>query len=215
MFENKSTSSYFTILNGKICRSVPAGTEGAIERVNKLGRVVHELFNDQFTGLLVGIRVTENPSYGKSWNFDFMSNGKEFTLQLSYSNSFAVALLKMLPNIDLSKVFTISPSVKMVEGKNQSTLFVNQDGKAIKHAYTRENPNGMPDMVQIKVKGVDTWDDTDRLAFLQEMVDTKIVPELKKHKVSVSSSTVDTSDFDMPESEPAHPEISEDDIPFD
>ena len=59
-------------------------------------------------------------------------------------------------------------------------MFINQDGKALKHAYTRDNPNGMPDMEQVTVNGSPVWDDSKRLVFLQEMVDTKIIPELQK-----------------------------------
>jgi hypothetical protein len=58
-------------------------------------------------------------------------------------------------------------------------LFINQNGVAVKHAYTKDAPNGMPPMVQVTVKGEQIWDDTDRLVFLQNMVDTQIIPKLK------------------------------------
>jgi len=126
---------------------------------------------------LVDIKVQDG-TYGKTWNFVFGDKDEPYILQLSYSNSFATALLKILPNIDLTKEIKVSPSVKEVDGKNRSTLFINQDGQALKHAFTRENPNGMPDMEQVTVKGVLVWDDTKRLEFLQNMVDTVIMPKL-------------------------------------
>jgi len=175
--DNRQAGNYITILGGKLCQRVPEGTEGAIKRVNKLGNTVFEKFYDSFTGRLVDIKVQEG-TYGKTWNFVFQDREELYTLQLSYSNSFATAFLKILPNIDLTKEIKVSPSVKEVDGKNKSTLFVNQDGKALKHAFTRENPNGMPDMEQVTVKGVLQWDDTKRLIFLQEMVDTVIMPQL-------------------------------------
>ena len=73
----------------------------------------------------------------------------------------------------------ISPSVKEIDGVNRSSLFINQDGKAMKHAYSRENPNGMPDMEQVTVKGVLVWDDTKRLEFLDKMVHETIIPKLR------------------------------------
>lgn len=175
--DNRQAGNYITVLAGKLCQRVPEGTEGAIQRTNKLGNVVFEKFYDSFTGRLVDIKVQDG-TYGKTWNFVFVDKEEPYILQLSYSNSFATALLKILPNIDLTKEFKVSPSVKMVDGKNKSTLFINQDGKALKHAYTRENPNGMPDMEQVTVKGVLQWDDTKRLIFLQNMVDTVIMPKL-------------------------------------
>ncbi len=179
--ETRQGGNFITILGGKLCQRVPEGTEGSIERTNKIGNVVHEKFYDNFTGKLKGIEVREG-TYGKTWNLMFQDKKEVYTLQLSYSNSFATAFLKMLPNIDLNKEMKLSPSTKEVDGKNKSSLFINQDGKALKHAYTRENPNGMPDMEQLTIKGVLVWDDTKRLVFLQEMVDTKILPELNRIK---------------------------------
>jgi len=175
--ETRQEGKFITILGGKFCIRVPQGTEGAVERVNKLGKTVYEKFYEKFTGRLVSIKVTDG-TYGKSWNFGFKDSEEVYTLQLSYSNSFATAFLKMLPNIDLDKEMTVSPSVKEVDGKNKSSLFVNQDGQPIKHAYTMAEPNGLPQMEQITIKGELVWDDTKRLIFLQEMVDTKIIPKL-------------------------------------
>lgn len=180
--EIKQSGNFITILGGKFCQRVPEGTEGAVKRTNKIGNVVYEKFYDNFTGKLVGIDVRDS-NYGKTWNFMFQDKEDVYTLQLSYSNSFATAFLKILPNVDLTKEMKVSPSVKEVDGKMKSTLFVSQDGKPLKHAYTRENPNGMPDMEQVTVKGVLVWDDTKRLAFLQNMVDTQIIPALAGVKV--------------------------------
>ena len=181
--ENREGGNFITILNGKFCQRVPQGTEGSAERVNKLGKTVSEKFYDSFTAKLVGIR-TQDGEYGKSWLFDFKDGEEVYHLQLSYSNSFATAFLKMLPNVDLTQEMKVSPSTKEVDGKQKSSLFINQNGAPIKHAYTKDAPNGMPDMEQVTVKGQLVWDDTKRLAFLQNMVDTLIVPKLPKQSFS-------------------------------
>ena len=199
--EQRQAGNYITILGGKFCQRVPEGTEGAETRVNKIGNTVHEKFYDSFTGKLIDIKVQDGV-YGKTWNFVFQDKEEPYTLQLSYSNSFSTAFLKMLPNIDLTKEMKLSPSVKEVDGKNKSALFINQDGVALKHAYTRENPNGMPDMEQVTVKGVLQWDDTKRLVFLQNMVDTTIIPKLPKQQppqVAVAPAPeVETAIEDIP-----------------
>jgi len=184
--ENREGGNFITILNGKFCQRVPEGTAGAVSRVNKLNKTVYEKFYDRFTAKLVGIR-TQDGAYGKNWLFDFQDEGEVYHLQLSYSNSFATAFLKMLPNIDLTKKMQVSPSVKEVDGKNKSSLFVNQDGNPIKHAYTRENPNGMPDLKSVKIKGQDMWDDTERLEFLHAMVVRDIIPKLPKQEAVAST----------------------------
>ncbi len=185
--DTRQQGNFITILGGKLCQRVPEGTEGAVKRTNKLGNVVFEKFYDSFTGKLIDIKVQDG-TYGKTWNFVFRDHEEPYTLQLSYSNSFSTALLKMLPNIDLTKEMKISPSVKEIDGKDRSSLFINQDGKAMKHAYSRENPNGMPDMEQVTVKGVLVWDDTKRLEFLDKMVRETILPKL--HEINGSTPVV-------------------------
>ena len=76
----------------------------------------------------------------------------------------------------------VSPQVKEVDGKKQSSLFVNQEGVSIKHAYTKAEPNGMPDMEQVVIKGEKVWDDTKRLEFLHDMVMKNIVPKLAQQE---------------------------------
>lgn len=86
----------------------------------------------------------------------------------------------MLPNIDVKKEIKVSPQVKEVDGKQKSSLFINQDGASIKHAYTKENPNGLPQMKQVKVAGNLVWDDTEALEFLENMVKKDILPKFDK-----------------------------------
>lgn len=186
--ENREGGNFITILNGKFCQRVPEGTEGAIARVNKLSKTVYEKFYDSFTAKLINIK-TQDGAYGKNWLFVFKDSADVYNLQLSYSNSFATAFLKMLPNIDVTKEMKLSPSIKEVDGKNKSSLFVNQDGQTIKHAYTRENPKDMPDLEEILVKGQKMWDDTKRIAFLHAMVERDILPKLPKHEDATPASS--------------------------
>jgi len=175
--EQREGGQYINILEGKFCIRVPQGTEGSVARVNKLGNTVHEKYYDSFTGVLVGIK-TQDSSYGKNWIFDF----QVYHLQLSYSNSFAKNLLKILPNADLTKEMKVQPAQKTEDGKKKSSLFVSQDGVTLKHAYTKDNPNGLPPMVQVMVKGVQQWDDTDQVEWLRAMVEQHIIPKLPEKK---------------------------------
>lgn len=186
-FENREGGKFFTILGGKFSERVQAGTPGAVERINKVGKTVHELFHDSFTGKLVNIRTSDG-EYGKQWLFDFKDGAEIRTLQLSYSNSYAMNILKMLPNVDLTKEMKVQPSQKMEDGKAKSSLFISQDGVTLKHAYTKDNPNGLPPMEQITIKGQLVWDDTKRLEFLEGMVNRDILPKLPKQEAQVAQS---------------------------
>lgn len=181
-FENRTGGKYFNIHKGKFAIRVAEGTPGAVARVlekgENAGKTVYEIYHDSFTGKLVGIRKKEGGKYGTSWEFDFQDGGEIYTLQLSYSNSYATNILKILPNVDLTKEMKVQPSQKIEDGKTKSSLFISQNGVTLKHAFTKENPNGMPDMEQITVSGKLQWDDSKRLAFLEEMVTRDILPKL-------------------------------------
>jgi len=199
-FEDRDGGIYFTILGGKFAIKLdPKLWENksdaellearVVKRINKAGKTVYERYHNSFTGKLIGIKTQDSTAYGKNWLFSFQDGGEVYNLTLSYSNSFATAFLKTLPNIDLSKEMKVQPSVKEVDGKDKSSLFVSQDGVTLKHAYTRENPNGMPDMEQITVKGILQWDDTKRINWLHDMVVRDIIPKLpKRQEVAQKSS---------------------------
>lgn len=181
--ENITRGNYISILQGKFVQRVQEGTEGAVTRVNKVGKTVHEKFYDRFTGLLTDIKVKDSTDYGKTWEFVFDVKGNTFILQLPYSGSFSSQFLKMLPNVDVSKPVTLTPVIKEEDGKPKSTLFVNQGDVTVKHAYTRANPNGMPELKKIMVKGQEVWDDSDVLIFLTNMVNETVLPKLGKAKI--------------------------------
>jgi hypothetical protein len=61
-----------------------------------------------------------------------------------------------------------------MKDKNDATKTITgvtlyQDGEKIAPAYTKENPNGLPQMTKIKVKGKEQWDDSDMMQFLEQM----------------------------------------------
>lgn len=175
--DKKPLKNYFNIVEGKLTIRVPEGTPNALTRTNKIGKTVHEVKHDSFTGKIDSITTSDSP-YGKNWEIDFKANDESiWTLQLGYSSSFAKALLKKLPNIDLTNDVTISPfsgEITQDDGtkKKISTITVYQNGVKIEPFYNKENPNGLPQMELITVKGVETWDDTKQLKFLEEMVKT-------------------------------------------
>jgi len=170
--DRKPLKNYFNIVEGKLTIRVPEGTPNAITRTNKIGKVVHEVKHDSFTGKIDSITTSDSP-YGKNWEIDFKAHDESiWTLQLGYSSSFAKALLKKLPNIDLTNEVTISPFSGEIDGKKISTITVYQNGIKVEPFYNKEAPNGLPQMELITVKGVETWDDTKQLKFLEEMVNT-------------------------------------------
>jgi hypothetical protein len=138
-------------------------------------------------------------------------------LQLGYSNSFAKNIIKMLPNADLSKEMKVSPQTKVeADGTKKASIFINQDGKALKHAFTKDAPNGLPPMTQVTVKGSLVWDDTDQMVFLEKMVMDTIVPKLGGvvTEAPATAPVKDSLDTAVEELQAGAEDINPDDIPF-
>lgn len=193
----ESNAIFLTISNGKICRRVPKKTATSQERVNKNGVTVQEEYYKGWKGRITAIAVREHPDFGKFWNVTLTDQDGDAVLQMQYSSGYSAAFLKTLPNIDLSADVIITPNQKMEGDKKKTTLFITQHGIPLKHFYTRDNPNGLPELKQIKVKGKITWDDSDMMEFLENMVNTEIVPKLPKQGAAASSpEPVEAGDAD-------------------
>jgi hypothetical protein len=183
---NTMTGNYITVFEGKFEQRVTQETPGAISRVNKIGNTVWVKHYTDFTGKLVDVKVRDGGAvYGKQWMFIFVAGGKNYNIQLPYSNSLSSSLLKMLPNIDPTKLVTLQPSRKEEDGIMKSSIFVKQDGELVKYAHTKTNPNGMPEKELVTVNGLTVSDYTKQLAFFEEMIETKIRPKLEGSKEEV------------------------------
>lgn len=179
---NNSTSSsgvFLNITNGKLVRQMPAKTEKSVERINKVGKTVHEEFYDSLTGTLTNIKVKES-EYGKFWVIVLKDEDTYYNLEMGYSGGYAQSFLKALPNADLSQAITLTPRLNIDGDKKQSVLFISQNGKGLKHFWNKDNPGDLPQLQKIKVKGKDTWDDTKRLEYLENYVKNTILPKVNK-----------------------------------
>ena len=83
------------------------------------------------------------------------------------------------------------PNAKKVNDKTKTTIFVAQNDKAAKWYYTRDNPNGLPQLKRIKIKGKEAWDDTEVMEFLEKMIVEKILPQLSNENKITSMTAAD------------------------
>jgi hypothetical protein len=167
---------YLSISDGKIVRSHKNAVEGVTQsRINKNGKTVHEEKFRDISGVLKAMQVRDT-DYGKQWALRIEDGDQVYLLFIGYSSRYATSLLKALPNIDLEKELRLMPW-SMID-KNDATkkvtgITVYQDGKKLEPYYTKEQPNGLPQMTQVKLKGQMVWDSTDMDEFLCKMVEDK------------------------------------------
>jgi hypothetical protein len=209
-FGNGERTNFFSIVGGKFVQRVKDGTTGENirTRVNKNDVLVTEEVHSQFEANLIGIKVEEskNAKIGKQWAFKFQDEKETYTLNLGYSSQLALSILKMLPNVDFTKPLKMSVSLqKGDDGIDRTSIFISQDGKNIPYAHKKEAPNGLPEKKIITVNGEKKSDYTDQIAFLHNIVTTKILPKLGQAQPKVQTQT---------QPEYIEEDIDTDDIPF-
>lgn len=164
-------TTYLSVADGNLVRQHKQANERTSERLTKTGKLVFEERFKDLTAKLDGIDTREN-DYGKQWQLKFQDQGDFYIVSLPYSSRYASSFLKALPNLDLSKEVRFMPWA--MKDKNDATKTITgitlyQDSEKIAPYYTKEDPKGLPQMVKIKVKGKEQWDDSDMMSFLENM----------------------------------------------
>ena len=70
--------------------------------------------------------------------------------------------------------------IKEIDGKKKTMLYLRHEGEQdnIQWHWTKENPQGLPEMKKIRVKGTDVWDDTDRQDFFEAYLNDAFIKKL-------------------------------------
>jgi hypothetical protein len=189
---NSNNAIFLGISNGKISRQFQTPTEKSISRVNKNGKTVHEEFYDFVEGKITDI-TTKDSDYGKFWCVTLQDDGDKYVLQFNYSSGYANGFLKTLPNVDMSSIVKLVPKATQEGDKTKTTLFINQNNEGLKWHYTKDAPNGLPPMVKVKVKGKETWDDSDAMEFLEAMARERVL-EIVQAKYAPAVNTQEDED---------------------
>lgn len=175
---NKSENAgtvYLSVANGKLVQQHKQASANTAERVNKTGRTVYEEFFKDLTGVIKKIETKEN-DYGKQWQILFVDGDDRYLVQMPYSGRYSFSFLKALPNVKQGEAVRFMPweiadkadSNKKITGV---TMYQDQDGNGmtkVPSAYTKDDPNGLPEMTKAKVKGKVIWDDSSMMEFLEE-----------------------------------------------
>jgi hypothetical protein len=217
--ENNEAGKYITIFDGKFTQKVNKPDsivspediakflteKKVVSRVNKVGTTVYERYHDSFTGTLLDVKVKDG-KYGKQWVFSFKDQEDVYNLQLNYLSKLARNIIKMLPNADLSIPMKLSPKMVVdAKGMKEQSIFINQNGVALKHYFTKDNPRGMPSGKEVMVNGAMVWDNTETMLFLKDMVMKNIKPKLE----GTNYQPVDNTPIEYPADV-----VNPDDIPF-
>ncbi len=163
--------TYLSVSDGNLTRQHKQANDRTTERVTKTGKLVFEERFKDLTGMITNVNTREN-DYGKQWQLTFEDGSDTYIVSMPYSSRYASSFLKALPNIDIHKPLRFMPWAmkdKNDVSKTVTGITMYQNDTKIAPAYTRDEPNGLPQMEKIKVKGKEQWDDSAMMEFLEQM----------------------------------------------
>jgi hypothetical protein len=152
---NQKNGTFVNIKEGSL---VVKGSDGNLESYDSLEGVIEkvEFLTEQYEG--------KNIEKAK---FYVNAIGETFILQIKTNSGYFRGLCNSLASSEAPKeILKIVPSLKKDEkGKPKSTCFVGQNGKFLKHAFTKENMGALPDLDKVTFKGEVQYDNTKQLEF--------------------------------------------------
>jgi len=162
--------TYLSVSDGNLVRQHKTANDCTTERVTKTGKLVFEERFKDLTGNITNVNTREN-DYGKQWQLTFQDGADTYIVSMPYSSRYASSFLKALPNINIEEPLRFMPWAmkdKNDVSKTVTGITMYQDDTKIAPAYTKDAPNGLPQMEKIKVKGKEQWDDSAMMEFLEQ-----------------------------------------------
>lgn len=146
---------------------------------------------DSISGLLTDIafRFPDDVKMGEEAIFTLLDEGVKHKFSAQLSGRVGKAMLARLPNILIGSFVKVSaflgkPKNAADKPYNMvSILLGDQFGNNYEKFpayYSKETPNGLPQMVSGTVGNKVVWDDSEQVAFLKNMVVSWYIPELQK-----------------------------------
>ena len=187
-------SDIITVVGGKWTKRVPEGTPNSTTRTNKAGNQVTEVSTSAVGGWIKGFGYRDT-DHGRNANLTLVDpeSGEEMILSFSLEDRNLFDIIKYLPNIDMSQKvrleFRLDKDRSSATGKHCVFLVVMQGKEYIKKAYTKTNPNGMPEAKQ-GPRGWDFRDQEDWLLMKLEETFANFTPSLPAPAQSAAIDTV-------------------------
>lgn len=170
-----SSYTFLSIMQDSFREKVASGTPGSEERKNKNDEMVSEMIYGEAVGMLTRAFIREGGDYGKELSFTIAKDGESYVIQTGISSGYASGFFSRMLAIDITKEVRVVPyyiEKDLHPGKFNAILsFYQKDEKGawvlIPTAYTKDAPNGCPEMKKVVVNGEERWDSTDRLNFFE------------------------------------------------
>jgi hypothetical protein len=152
---------------------------GKFARKNTNGDI--ELF-DSVSGVIKNAEFKDDEYQGTKFRkllLTLEDEGTRYLCQVRTDSGYFRGLTNSIANADINQeVKLIANSKTGDNGKPQTTIFVNQNGKALKWKWSKDNPGDLPELEKVKVKGQFVYDNSKQLEYFEKFW-TKLVQNEK------------------------------------
>lgn len=168
---SQSDRTIITIVGGKFTVRLeendnnPNAETRILEKGPNAGKAVKELKYTNLSGFITGGEI-HNGEYGDDLNLLMEDGDIKFKLCIPIESRYFSQVAKRIPNINTDEKIMFGMAIDKEKGK--PFLYAKQDGP-VKFAFTKDNPNGMPEPEKKTVKGKVQWDFTDQENFLYDL----------------------------------------------
>lgn len=214
---NNSSAIYVDLRNGKVMRYSKTNEPGTTGIKTQKGDTRYYYIYDYIEGHVVNFSTREEEIAGKiktKFQIHLSDNGENYIVKMDMDSAYFRMFCSVIPNIDWNYPIRLIPRLKEENGVKKSSLITINNGIPMKFAFTKDNPNGKPDVTFTKNKKGEIVDiDRDEeLKFFMKLIQKAksqlvhpAIAQSNSEPAPVKSETVDTDSFD---------EVEDDDLPF-
>ena len=203
----------------------------AVSRVNANNETVFERYHGGLKGILTDVVAKTVEFGGKKipfWEFTINDGESEFVLSVPIRSSQARGIFYRLPNMTIGETIVIhagwDDGGEITDERGTRTkaarifTWITQEGKTVPQYWTKDHPNGLPELKQVEFKGELQYDDIAVIEFLYEWLEGEFRAKLNGVSVEMTTDRENLKDtLDENKAESTEDEIgqeTDDDLPF-
>ena len=153
----KTNATYLNVRNGKLYRYSKTKEEGTTTILNKKGEEKYYYIYDYIEGYITKMSTRTENLLGIDKLFlsvQFVDGTETYYINMDVDSKYFESFCSIIPNANLTRPLRMVPNQKEVDGKMRAGLFLIQDSQMVKWFYTKDNPQGRPDVdVTLNKKG--------------------------------------------------------------
>jgi hypothetical protein len=158
------------------------------------GTVYYEIQKKDFTGRLKKVEVRHHDEYGKFLKLGFVSKGDYVSIEMKLDSGYGFGFLTTIPSAKIDGLILIAPFYSEKDGKKETKIFIKDEGctgkEWCKQYFTKDNPNGLPPLEKVTFKGKESWDNSKRLEYFENVLIPKLNAGLEKIWATAPSAAI-------------------------